>query len=71
MTRLEQAKSTLVHYFRTLFEANGLKWDSDNVTEVEGIVDDISMGVRKEIDEEAQDSEEVRQRIRDAREGRG
>lgn len=71
MTRLEQAKSTLVHYFWTLFEANGLKWDSDNVTEVEGIVDDISMGVRKEIDEEAQDSEEVRQRIRDAREGRG
>lgn len=71
MSRIEQAKSTLVHYFQTAFEAAGLKWDSDNVTEVEGIVDDISMGIRKEIDEQAEDSEEIRQRIRDAREGRG
>ena len=68
---IEKAKSTLVHYFRTVWQKAGLKWDSDNVTEVEGIVDDISAGVRREIEEQEEDAEEIRQRIRDAREGRG
>jgi len=44
---IEKAKSTLVHYFRTVFEETGLKWDGDNVTEVEGIVDDIAADLRK------------------------
>ena len=68
---IEKAKSTLVHYFRTVWTEAGLRWDSDNVTEVEGIVDDIAAGVRKEIEEQEKDAEEIRSRIRDAREGRG
>lgn len=48
MGKLEKAKDTLVHYFRTVFEEAGLKWDSDNVAEVEGIVDDIASGLEAE-----------------------
>lgn len=68
---LEKAKSTLVHYFRTVWQEAGLKWDSDNVTEIEGIVEDIAAGVRREIEEQEEDAEEIRSRIRNAREGRG
>lgn len=71
MSKLEKAKSTLVHYIRTAFVAADLKWDNDNTAEVEGIVDDIADGIRRQIEEQEQDAEETRQRIRDAREGRG
>ena len=71
MNKIEKAKSTLVHYFRTVWQEAGLKWDSDNVTEVEGIVDDIAAGIRAETEERQDADEEVRARIRDAREGRG
>ena len=35
------AKRTLVHYFRVVFDAAGLQWTSDNEGEVEGIIDDV------------------------------
>lgn len=41
MSKRDNAKSILVHYFSLIFEANGLKWDSDVRTEIEGAVDDI------------------------------
>lgn len=71
MNKLEKAKSTLVHYIREAFEAAGLKWGSDNVTEVEGIVDDMVAGIEKRREEQEKDQEETRARIRDAREERG
>lgn len=35
------AKSTLVFYFRFVYEKLGVPFDSDNVVEIEGVVDDI------------------------------
>ena len=35
------AAHTLKHYFRTMFEAQGLKWDSDNDAEIDGVVEGI------------------------------
>lgn len=37
----EQAVDTLQYYLRTVYEAAGLKWTSDNNSEVAGIVDDL------------------------------
>jgi hypothetical protein len=34
-----RAKRLLVHYFRTVFEAAGLRWDSDNQAEIETAVE--------------------------------
>lgn len=42
----QRAADTLVHYLRTAFEAADLKWDSDNVSEVEDIVDSIVEAAR-------------------------
>lgn len=42
------AVSTLSHYLRTAFEAAGLRWDSDNQAEVEGIVDSIIDAAKEE-----------------------
>jgi len=33
--------STLVHYMRTAFEAAGLRWTSDNESEVTDIIEDL------------------------------
>jgi hypothetical protein len=41
MASRDAAKNTLVFYFQMLAEKAGIKWDSDNVAEVGGIVDDI------------------------------
>jgi len=49
---LNRAKSTLLHYFHTVFEAAGLNWSSDNVAEVEGVVDDIYEAVTEQAKEE-------------------
>lgn len=40
----EAAKQTLVHYFKLLFEASGVRWNEDNEAEIEGVVDDIIAG---------------------------
>lgn len=36
-----QAKHTLTHYFRHVWEKAGLTWTSDHNAEIEGIVDSI------------------------------
>lgn len=36
-----QAVGTLSHYFRTVFEAAGIKWNGDNEAEIESIVDNL------------------------------
>lgn len=36
-----KAKRLLVHYFQAVWEKAGLRWDSDNVAEVEAIVDEL------------------------------
>jgi hypothetical protein len=38
--KLTQAKRTLIHYFKLCWPSN-YPFDSDNYTEIEGIVDDI------------------------------
>lgn len=50
---MEHAKSNLVWYIRTLWEAAGLTWSADNTAEVEDIVDSIMRQVRKEAKENA------------------
>jgi hypothetical protein len=45
----EYAKHLLIHYFATAFEAAGLKWDNDNVVEIEGVVDSIIEAARGNI----------------------
>jgi hypothetical protein len=35
----ERAKRLFRHYFSTVWQAAGLRWDSDNVAEVDDIVD--------------------------------
>lgn len=44
----KSAQQTLTHYLRTAFEAAGLRWDSDNQAEVEGIVDSIIEAAKEE-----------------------
>lgn len=39
--RASDAKHVLVHYFRLCMEAGGLRWDSDNQAEIEGVIDNI------------------------------
>lgn len=46
------AKSMLVHYMGKAWERAGLKWDSDNISEVEGIVDSIAEVVKDEVHDE-------------------
>ena len=41
ITNAPRAEETLVHYFRTLFEAAGLNWRSDNELEIGEAVKDI------------------------------
>ena len=36
-----KASDNLVHYFKTAFEASGLRWDSDNEAEVREIVENL------------------------------
>lgn len=71
MTNIDRAKSTLRHYLKTAFEAAGRKWDNDNNAEVDGIVDDLVAGIEERHEDREKDAEEIRSRIRDAREGRG
>jgi len=40
-TAEERTKNRLVNYFKVLFEAAGLCWDSDNAAEVEEIVENL------------------------------
>lgn len=37
----ERAKALLIHYFKTLFEAQGLQWNEDNESEIADIIDAI------------------------------
>jgi hypothetical protein len=46
MDPIEYAKHLLVYYFEIVFDKAGLPWDSDNVVEVEGIVDSIVEAAR-------------------------
>lgn len=36
-----QATSLLAHYFKVVFEASGLNWNSDNEAEIKNLVDCI------------------------------
>ena len=49
------AKHLLAHYFKLLFDSQGLRWDYDNQAEIESIVDEIIESIRAEIKAEAQD----------------
>lgn len=40
----DKAKQLLVHYFRLLFEKNGMRMDSDNIAEIEEIIELIWEG---------------------------
>lgn len=51
---MEYAKRTLKFYFKTLYEANGLKWTSDNDAEIEGIIEDIAANIKQTTLEEPQ-----------------
>jgi len=48
MSKADDAKSTAVFYFQTLYEANGLEWTSDNTQEIEEMIDAIISAARKE-----------------------
>ena len=37
----DRASRILVYYIRTLWERSGMKWDSDNESEVRGVIEDI------------------------------
>ena len=50
----ETAARVLVHYFKTLFEKTGTRWDADNQVEIEGIVDDICDAAVAEAQAEAE-----------------
>lgn len=41
MTREEDAKRVLVHYFHMALDAAGLKWQNDYQVELEQVIDDI------------------------------
>lgn len=53
---MDYAKNALVFYFRTLFNANGFNWDSDNEVEIEGIVDSLYKDIKKEILKEVKEN---------------
>jgi hypothetical protein len=53
------AKSTLVHYFRLLFEKSGINWHSDNRVEIEEIIDLIIDAAKAEIRAEMQPAQEM------------
>lgn len=46
------AKDMLVHYMGEAWKRAGLKWDSDNVSEVGGVVDSIAEAVKDEVHDE-------------------
>lgn len=46
--KLIQAKRTLVHYFKLCWPSD-YNFDSDNQTEIEGIVDDIYEAAKSEV----------------------
>ena len=43
--KLERAADNLVSYFKMVFEASGMRWDSDNRAEIYGIIEDIFEGI--------------------------
>lgn len=49
MSAQDRASDLLIHYFSVAFEAAGARWDSDNSSEVEEIVEAIADLVRDEI----------------------
>ena len=49
MTYEEHAQSLLAHYFKTLYELNGLEWNSDSETEMGEIVENIKQAVISEL----------------------
>lgn len=48
-THRQDAKATIVHYFRLLFEKAGLKVSTNNVTEWESIVDNMLEAMTDEL----------------------
>ena len=44
----DQAKRILVHYFRLLADRTGKPLDSDCISEIEGIVDDLILAAKEE-----------------------
>jgi hypothetical protein len=51
------AKDMLTHYIAEAWKRAGLKWDSDNIAEVESIVDSIAEAVKDEMHDEAAQEE--------------
>ncbi len=43
---IRRVESLLTHYFRTAFEAAGLRWDSDHASEIGQLADAIEMAAR-------------------------
>lgn len=52
----ERAAGLLTHYMRTAFEAAGLHWDSDNTSEMHGIVDALHGMVLDEVREHTEET---------------
>ena len=61
------ATDLLTYYLKTLFEANGLKWNSDNDTEMETLVEAIVGSSKSEIDEIKEELTQHKQRIKEMR----
>ncbi len=59
----ESAQELLRHYLKLLFDANGLKWDSDSEYEVDQIVTLIMSEIRGDFYREAGKLERLEKRI--------
>ena len=46
---MSEAARLLKHYLRTAWRAAGLKWDSDNDAEVDGLVDDLKGEIKADV----------------------
>lgn len=52
MSGQQRAADLLAHYFRTAFEAAGIRWDGDHASEIEEAVEAIADMVRAEVREQ-------------------
>lgn len=59
---MQYAKETLVYYLKTVWEEAGLRWNTDNENEVEGIIQSIEHAVDNKLNSKTY-SEEMRQKI--------
>lgn len=61
------ATDLLIYYLKTLFEANGLKWNDDNDAEIEALIGAIINSSKSEIDEIKEELAQHEQHIKEMR----